>query len=174
MPFYPGPGLGGHCIPVDPFYLSWKAREYDFHTQFIELAGKVNENMSYYVADRLMGALNTQRKSLAGARVLVLGVAYKADIDDMRESPAVKAIDHFLERGADVVYHDPFVPTYQYDAHEIENVLLTAEEIERADAVVILTAHTDVDYALVAEHAQLIFDTRNAMKDFSAANILRL
>ena len=174
MPFYPGPGLGGHCIPIDPYYLSWKAREFDFHTQFIELASKVNENMSYYVADRLMAALNIQHKSLAGARVLVLGVAYKADIDDMRESPTIKVIDHLLEREAQVVYHDPFVPDYHYDGHEIENVPLTAEEIERADAVVILTAHTDVDYALVAEHAKLIFDTRNAMKDFTGGHILRL
>ena len=174
MPFYPGPGLGGHCIPIDPFYLSWKAREYDFHTQFIELAGKINENMPYYVADRLMGALNTQRKSLAGARILVLGVAYKADIDDMRESPAVKVVDHLLEREAVVVYHDPFVPVYQYDGHEVEGVPLTAEEIERADAVVILTAHSEVDYALVAEHAKLVFDTRNAMKDFTGGHILRL
>jgi len=174
MPFYPGPGLGGHCIPIDPYYLSWKAREFDFHTQFIELAGKVNENMSYYVADRLMAALNMQHKSLAGARVLVLGVAYKADIDDMRESPAVKVIDHLLDREADVVYHDPFVPDYQFDGHQIDRVELTAAEIEAADAVVILTAHTEVDYALVAEHAQLIFDTRNAMKDFTGGHILRL
>ena len=174
MPFYPGPGLGGHCIPIDPFYLSWKAREYDFHTQFIELSGKINENMPYYVTDRLMAALNTQRKSLAGARVLVLGVAYKADIDDMRESPAIKVIDHLLEREAEVVYYDPFVPVYQYDAHEIECVPLTAEEVERADAVVILTAHSDVDYALVAEHAALVFDTRNAMKNFTGGHILRL
>jgi len=174
MPFYPGPGLGGHCIPIDPYYLSWKAREFDFHTQFIELAGKVNENMSYYVTDRLMAALNTQRKSLAGSRVLVLGVAYKADIDDMRESPAISVIDHLLEHEADVVYHDPFVPVYQFDGHKIENVALTVAEIERADAVVILTAHTEVDYALVSEHAKLVFDTRNAMKDLTGDHILRL
>jgi len=174
MPFYPGPGLGGHCIPVDPFYLSWKAREYDFHTQFIELAGKINENMPYYVADRLMGALNTQRKSLAGSRILVLGVAYKADIDDMRESPAIKVIDHLLEREAVVVYHDPFVPTYQYDGHEVEGVPLTEAEVEHADAVVILTAHSIVDYGLIASHAKLVFDTRNAMKDFTGGHILRL
>ncbi|MCL2332060.1 MAG: nucleotide sugar dehydrogenase, partial [Actinomycetia bacterium] len=174
MPFYPGPGLGGHCIPIDPFYLSWKAREFDFHTQFIELSGKVNENMPYYVCDRLMSALNTQRKPLAGSRILALGVAYKADIDDMRESPAVGVIDRLLEREAEVVYHDPYVPQYQFDGNEIESVPLTAEEIERADAVVILTAHTTVDYALVAKHAKLIFDTRNAMKDFVGEHILRL
>ena len=174
MPFYPGPGLGGHCIPVDPFYLSWKAREFDFHTQFIELSGKVNENMPYYVTDRLMNALNLQHKPLAGSRILVLGVAYKADIDDMRESPAVGVIDRLVERDADVVYHDPYVLEYDYDGHELERVELTTDEIKHADAVLILTAHTEVDYALVAEHAKLVFDTRNAMKDLTGEHILRL
>jgi UDP-N-acetyl-D-glucosamine dehydrogenase len=174
MPFYPGPGLGGHCIPIDPFDLSWKAREFDFHTQFIELSGKVNENMPYYVTDRLMNALNTQRKSLAGSRILVLGVAYKADIDDMREAPAVGVIDRVLEREADVVYYDPYVATYDYDGHTLEGVALTTEEVEQADAVVILTAHTGVDYQLVADHAQLVFDTRNAMRGIEGDNIMRL
>lgn len=174
MPFYPGPGLGGHCIPIDPFYLSWKAREYDFHTEFIELAGKVNEDMPYYVVDRLMDALNDHSKSLRGSRVLVLGVAYKANIDDMRESPAVKVIDQLVAKGADVVYHDPYVPEYYYGATPVSFVDLTAQEIAAADVVVVLTAHDGVDYGLVAENAKLILDTRNAFGNKSNERIVRL
>jgi UDP-N-acetyl-D-glucosamine dehydrogenase len=163
MPFYPGPGLGGHCIPIDPFYLSWKAREFDFHTEFIELAGKVNENMPYYVVKRLMESLNTQRKSLAGARVLVLGVAYKADIDDMRESPAIRIAELLLEKEADVVFHDPFVPVFRVSGRDLPSVPLTAEEVSAADAVLIVTNHRGVDYDLVVERASLVLDTRNAL-----------
>ena len=174
MPFYPGPGLGGHCIPIDPFYLSWKAREFDFHTEFIEISGKVNENMAYYVVQRLMNALNTQRKPLAGSRILVLGVAYKSEIDDMRESPAIKIIDLMIDKGAEVVYHDPFVPHYSEDGHEIPFVELTTDEVRRADAALILTAHRGVDYALVAGEARLVLDTRNALKEYASDNIFRL
>lgn len=174
MPFYPGPGLGGHCIPIDPFYLSWKAREFDFHTEFIEISGKVNENMGYYVVQRVMGALNTRRKALSGSRVLVLGVAYKSDIDDMRESPAIKIIDLLLDRGATVVYHDPYVPTYTEGGHAIEFVDLTAEEVRGADIVLVLTAHSGVDYGLVAAEADLVLDTRNALKAHASEGIVRL
>ena len=174
MPFYPGPGLGGHCIPVDPFYLSWKAREFGFHTEFIEISGKVNENMGYYVVQRLMDALNTRKKALGASRVLVLGVAYKSNIDDMRESPAIKVIDLMLEKGADVVYHDPYVPRYSEDGHEVESVELTVDEVRRADAVLVLTAHSGVDYAMVAREADLVLDTRNALKAHPAPGVIRL
>lgn len=174
MPFYPGPGLGGHCIPIDPFYLSWKAREYDFHTEFIELAGKVNENMPYFVVERLMYALNEHKKALSGSRILVLGVAYKGDIDDMRESPAIKVIDLLSKHNPEIVYHDPCVPEYRYDGITMNSVELTDEEIEAADAVLILTAHSNVDYEHVAKHAKLILDTRNAMKTIDAPNVVRL
>lgn len=174
MPFYPGPGLGGHCIPIDPFYLSWKAREYDFHTEFIELAGKVNENMPYFVVERLMYALNEHKKALSGSRILVLGVAYKGDIDDMRESPAIKVIDLLSKHNPEIVYHDPCVPEYRYDGITMNSVELTDEEIEAADAVLILTAHSNVNYEHVAKHAKLILDTRNAMKTIDAPNVVRL
>lgn len=174
MPFYPGPGLGGHCIPIDPFYLSWKAREYDFHTEFIELAGKVNENMPYYVVQRLMDALNTQGKALSESRVLVLGVAYKNDIDDMRESPAIRITQLLLEKGADVVYHDPYVPVFEVGGEAIPSCDLTADNVADADAVLVITGHRSVDYTLVAEHASLVLDTRNAMKGHDGARVVTL
>jgi len=174
MPFYPGPGLGGHCIPIDPFYLSWKAREYDFHTEFIELAGKVNENMPYYVIKRLMEALNTRRKALAGSRVLILGVAYKNDIDDMRESPAIKTAELLIEKGAEVVFHDPWVDEFMVAGNSVASCALTAETCTGADAVLIITAHSNVDYDLVVQSADLVLDTRNALKDFESDNIVKL
>ncbi len=174
MPFYPGPGLGGHCIPIDPFYLSWKAREYDFHTEFIELAGKVNEDMPYYVVTRAMQALNDHRKPLSGSRVIVLGVAYKKDIDDMRESPAIKVTELLLEKDADVVYHDPYVEKFSVAGTGIPSVDLTADELEKADLVLIVTDHTGVDYDLVVRTAPLVLDTRNALKDSSAETVVRL
>ena len=164
MPFYPGPGLGGHCIPIDPFYLSWKAREYDFHTEFIELAGKVNEDMPYYVVQRLMNALNDDRKSLSGSRILVLGVAYKRDIDDMRESPAIRITELMLDRGAEVVFHDPYVPEFAAGGRSVPAVALDEASVKAADAVLIITDHTGVDYALVSRAAQLVLDTRNVLK----------
>lgn len=174
MPFYPGPGLGGHCIPIDPFYLSWKAREYDFHTEFIELSGKVNESMPYYVVRRVMDALNLQRKSLGGARVLMLGVAYKADIDDMRESPAIKVAELLMEKDADVVYHDPWVPAFRVAGREVPGVPLSAEELSSADIVVVVTGHSNIDYHNVVRNARLILDTRNALAAFDDNKVVRL
>ena len=172
--FYPGPGLGGHCIPIDPFYLAWKARQFDFHTEFIELAGKTNEDMPYYVVQRLMDALNTRRKSLSGARVLVLGVAYKADIDDMRESPAIRIVQLLRAKGADVVYHDPFVAEFVVDGQAIPSVGLTAQAVSGADAVLVVTNHTGRDYELVAENADLVLDTRNALAGLAGGNVVLL
>ena len=174
MPFYPGPGLGGHCIPIDPFYLSWKAREYDFHTEFIELAGKVNENMPYYVVTRAMQALNNHHKSLAGSRILILGVAYKRDIDDMRESPAIKVTELLLDKNADLVYHDPYVEKFTVAGKDIPSVPLTVEQLEKADAVLIITDHSNVDYDLVVEKAPLILDTRNALRNIDGDTVVRL
>jgi len=174
MPFYPGPGLGGHCIPIDPFYLSWKAREYDFHTQFIELAGRINEDMPYYVARRLMDALNTQGKALNGSDILVLGVAYKADIDDMRESPALAVITRLKEKGANIQYHDPYVPEYRQDGEKVQSTPLTSEGVKAADAVLILSGHSNVDYDMVCENAPLVLDTRNVVDADSSSRIVKL
>jgi UDP-N-acetyl-D-glucosamine dehydrogenase len=161
MRFEPGPGLGGHCIPVDPFYLTWKAREYDFTTEFIELAGKVNADMPYYCRSRVSQALNHGAgKSLKGSRVLVLGVAYKADISDMRESPAVKLIQLLRNAGAEVSYHDPHVASFSEHGVELASVPLDPSAY---DVVVIATAHTSVDYARLADEAPLIVDLRNAL-----------
>jgi UDP-N-acetyl-D-glucosamine dehydrogenase len=167
MPFQPGPGLGGHCIPIDPFYLTWKARQYEFQTRFIELAGEVNTEMPRYVVQRTMEALNARGRPMNGARVLVLGIAYKKDVDDMRESPAVRIIELLQERGAQVVYHDPFVPRVpKMRQHRLDmvSVPLTDEALEGADAVVIATDHSTVDYVRVAEVARLVIDTRNACR----------
>jgi UDP-N-acetyl-D-glucosamine dehydrogenase len=174
MPFHPGPGLGGHCIPIDPFYLAWKAREFDMHTEFIELAGKTNEAMPYYVVQRLMNALNDHRKSLAGSRIMILGVAYKANIDDLRESPAIKIAGLLRDKEADVVYHDPFVPRFAIEGEEVVSVELTAEELAAADAVLLITDHSNVDYGLVIRSAGLILDTRNALREFADDKVVRL
>ncbi len=164
--FQPGPGVGGHCIPLDPFYLAWKAREYDFPTRFIELAGEINLKMPYFVADKLQAALNAVKKPLNGSSVLVLGVAYKKDINDPRESPALKVIELLEERGALVTYHDPHIPVLRPQASyglTARSVALEAGRLAELDAVVIATDHAAVDYAFVAEHAPLILDTRNVM-----------
>ncbi|MFU8890278.1 MAG: nucleotide sugar dehydrogenase [Anaerosomatales bacterium] len=174
MPFYPGPGLGGHCIPIDPFYLAWKAREYDFHTEFIELSGKINEDMPYYVVRRLMDALNVQRRALAGSRILVLGVAYKRNIDDVRESPALKVTELLRREGAEVVYHDPFVEGFAVNGVPVPAVELTAGEISSADAILLITDHGGVDYAAVAAEARLVLDTRNVMQPHDGERIVRL
>ena len=174
MPFYPGPGLGGHCIPIDPFYLSWKARQFDMHTEFIELAGKTNETMPYYVVERLSRALNTHRKPLAGSRVLILGVAYKANIDDMRESPAIKIAELLMDAEADIVYHDPFVPAFKVRGNDIPLVELNEEEIAASDAILVVTDHTNVDYHAVVRSAKLVLDTRNALKEFDSDKVVRL
>ncbi|MEQ8317104.1 MAG: nucleotide sugar dehydrogenase [Phycisphaerales bacterium] len=166
MPFYPGPGLGGHCIPIDPFYLTWKAREFGHVTRFIELAGEINHAMPAYVVDRLATALNQQGKPVHGSRVLVLGLAYKPDVDDTRESPSFEVIELLRERGASVDYSDPHVPkTMPVRKHDLQmhSVDLTPENLGTYDAVVVVTNHKAFDYAAVAKHAALVVDTRNAM-----------
>lgn len=163
--FYPGPGLGGHCIPLDPYYLSWKAREYGFHTSMIESSMMVNDRMPEYCAERASKILNRDKKAMNGSRILILGVAYKQDIDDYRESPALRVIEALEQLGADVIYYDPFVSTYlEHGAAKHSEPELTAELINGADLVIITTAHTTVDYKLVQESALAIFDTKNAMK----------
>lgn len=165
--FYPGPGLGGHCIPIDPYYLTWKAREHGHSTRFIELAGEINHRMPRYVVERLGMALNSQGKPIRGSKVLVLGMAYKPNVDDVRETPAAEIITQLMDMGAQVSYHDPHVPVFpgmrKYDL-DMASAELTASALQSADAVVIVTDHDAVDYALVGEHAALIVDTRNAMK----------
>jgi UDP-N-acetyl-D-glucosamine dehydrogenase len=168
MPFYPGPGLGGHCIPVDPFYLSWKAREYDFATRFIELAGEVNTAMPYHVAESVSGALNEQQKAVKGARVLVLGVAYKKDVDDLRESPSLKIIELLTARGAKLDYNDPYFPELHrmrhYNFEGMKSVPLNPSVIASYDCVLIVTDHSSYDYQMLVESAQLVVDTRNATR----------
>jgi UDP-N-acetyl-D-glucosamine dehydrogenase len=168
MPFTPGPGLGGHCIPIDPFYLTWKAREFEFHTKFIELAGEVNQQMPYYVVQRSMEALNKQKKTLNGSKVLCLGAAYKKDIDDMRESPSLRVITLLKGTGAEVDYHDPYVPEL-HAGHgfnfDMKSVPLSAETLAAYDAVVILTDHSNIDYNDVVKHSNVVIDTRNACKN---------
>jgi len=164
--FYPGPGLGGHCIPVDPFYLTWKAREYDFSTRFIELAGEINTNMPYYVVGKVMEALNSKGKSLKGSKVLVLGAAYKKDVDDMRESPSLRIIQLLSKRGAEVIYNDPHVPICMGHRHypdiNMKSVELTEEALKDSDMALLVTDHTSYDYAFIEKHAQCILDTRDA------------
>lgn len=166
QPFYPGPGLGGHCIPIDPFYLTWKAREYEFSTRFIELAGEINTGMPYYVVQKAVDALNRHGKSIMGAKVLVLGIAYKKDIDDQRESPSLKLIELLEEKGASVVYNDPHVPVCRGHRHypgiDMDSVELTGGLLEEMDLVLLATDHSQYDYGWIEEHAHLIIDTRNA------------
>jgi UDP-N-acetyl-D-glucosamine dehydrogenase len=172
--FYPGPGLGGHCIPIDPFYLSWKAKQYDFHTRFIELAGEVNLAMPYFVVDQTIAALNEHEKSLKGARVLVLGLAYKKDIDDLRESPSLAIIELLRERGAIVFYNDPFFARVGRGRHynlNMENTPL--ENLGRYDAVIIVTDHSEYDYACIVQESRLVVDTRNATHGIQSAKIVR-
>jgi UDP-N-acetyl-D-glucosamine dehydrogenase len=168
MPFYPGPGLGGHCIPIDPFYLSWKVKEVGFEARFIELAGHVNSAMPHYVVTKVADALNTVSKAVRGSSVLVLGVAYKRDIDDYRESPAMDVIAELVKKGARLSYHDPYVPTVP--AHEwhggfdLHSVPLTERLLRESDCVAILTDHRLFDYAAIVANATVIVDTRNAVK----------
>jgi UDP-N-acetyl-D-glucosamine dehydrogenase len=162
-PYYPGPGLGGHCIPIDPFYLTWKAREYGLSTHFIELAGEINRNMPEWVVGKVAAALNAREKSLKGSRILALGISYKRDVDDMRESPSVFVMEHLRDQGALVEYSDPNVPIFpkMREHHfDIESVELTPEALAAYDAVVLLTDHSDFDYDLILEHSDLIIDTR--------------
>lgn len=166
--FYPGPGLGGHCIPLDPYYLSWKAREYGFHTSMIESSMMINDRMPEYCVERAGKILNRAEKSLKGSKVLVLGVSYKQDIDDYRESPALRVIEVLEREGAKVEYYDPWVSEYRYKGETVKGLPeLTAEILESADLVMVTAAHTNVDYAFVQRHAKAVFDTKNAMKSIS-------
>ncbi len=168
MPFYPGPGLGGHCIPVDPYYLSWKAREYDFATRFIELAGEVNTAMPYHVVDSVAKALNERQKSISGSRILVLGVAYKKDVDDLRESPSLKILEQLTLRGAKLDYNDPYFAEIHklrhYNFEGMKSVPIDAKSLASYDCVLIATDHTSYDYSMIVDSAQLVVDTRNATR----------
>jgi UDP-N-acetyl-D-glucosamine dehydrogenase len=168
MPFYPGPGLGGHCIPIDPFYLTWKAREFELNTRFIELAGEVNTSMPHWVVSKVIDALNTHKKSINGSKVLVLGAAYKKDIDDPRESPSFKLMEIMLEKGAEVDYNDPLIPQLpemrMYDIRR-ESVDLTAENLAKYDCVLISTDHTVYDWDFIVNHSKIVVDTRNATQN---------
>ena len=173
-PFYPGPGLGGHCIPVDPFYLSWKAKEYDFQTRFIELAGEVNANMPYHVVQAVSGALNQHKKAMNGSRILMLGVAYKKDVDDLRESPALTIIELLRQQGAEVSYNDPYFPFVgrgrRYDLQMHSTPL---EKIPEFDCVLIVTDHSDYDYPAIVRQAKLVVDSRNATRGIDSPKVVR-
>ena len=185
MPFYPGPGIGGHCIPLDPHYLSWKARQHGFDSRFISLAEEVNSRMPEHVVQLVADGLNDERKAMKGSNVLLLGVAYKKDVNDVRESPALSIIDRLRAKGANVKYHDPFVAEVHFDdAHTdsvgepLASVSLTNEELESADCLIIVTDHSEIDYKRVCSLGKLIVDTRNALngdvRRESKARIIRL
>jgi UDP-N-acetyl-D-glucosamine dehydrogenase len=172
--FYPGPGLGGHCIPIDPFYLSWKAKQFDFHTRFIELAGEINTAMPYFVLEQIAAALNEHRKPLKGSKILVLGLAYKRDIDDLRESPSLTIIELLRDTGALVTYNDPYFPSVGHGRHYDLNMTNTPlDNLGQYDAVVIVTDHSNYDYRAIVEQSQLVIDTRNATKGIDSAKIVR-
>jgi UDP-N-acetyl-D-glucosamine dehydrogenase len=171
--FYPGPGLGGHCIPIDPFYLAWKAKEWDFRTRFIELAGEINANMPYHVLESVSKALNQHKKALNGAKVLVLGVAYKKDIDDLRESPALTIIELLQKQGAVVSYHDPYFPTVgKGRKYDLQMKCATLENLGQYDCVLIVTDHSDYDYERIVRESQLVVDTRNATRGIRSPKIV--
>ena len=173
QPFYPGPGLGGHCIPIDPFYLSWKAKEWDFRTRFIELAGEINVSMPYHVVTSVAGALNRHKKALNGSRILILGVAYKKDIDDLRESPALTIIELLHKEGAEVSYNDPYIPMVgKGRKYDLQMKSTPLEHMSNYDCVLIVTDHSDYDYAKVVEKSQLVVDTRNATKGITSSKIV--
>ena len=176
MPFMPGPGLGGHCLPIDPLYLSWKMRGMDYETRFIDLADKINSSMPHHVVQKVSDALNDEGKAVKGSRILILGAAYKADVDDVRESPAIHIIELLRRKGADAVYNDPHVQTLQMeDGDDLMSVSLDERELERADCVVIVTAHSVYDWRIVAKKSAIVVDGRNALKHFDGpARIVRL
>lgn len=175
VPYHPGPGIGGHCIPIDPFYLTWKAREFGVHTRFIELAGEINSHMPHWVVNKVAGALNNNERSIKNSRVLVLGIAYKCDVDDMRESPSIEIMELLQKKGAHVDYSDPHVPffpamrAHHFDLHSVE---ITVSSIRDYDCVILATAHKAFDYALIAQNAKLVIDTRAAFKLFKQDNIV--
>jgi len=174
MPFYPGPGTGGHCIPLDPFYLTWKAKEYGFATRFIELAGEINESMPEYISNKLSDTLNEKGKCLRGSNILVVGIAFKKDVADVRESPAVKVAQILCRKGASLLYHDPYIPEIEIDARNYSSSPLTRELIKDTDAVLITTDHSKVDYGMIVKNADCIYDARNALRDYNSKNIYRL
>ena len=174
MPFYPGPGIGGHCIPLDPYYLANKARELDFHTRFIELAAEINEAMPYHVVSRILEALNTRGKSLNGAKILVLGVAYKKDVEDTRESPSLKIVQLLREKGAEVSYNDPYVPQIHVPAGDMESVELNGECLASMDCIVIAADHSCYDVQQIITGSKLVFDTRGVTRGLKGDNIVRL
>jgi UDP-N-acetyl-D-glucosamine dehydrogenase len=174
QPFYPGPGLGGHCIPVDPFYLSWKAKEWDFRTRFIELAGEINISMPYHVISSVAGALNQRKKALNGARILLLGVAYKKDIDDLRESPALTIIELLQKEGAQVSYNDPYFPMVgKGRKYDLQMKCAPLENLGQYDCVLIVTDHSDYDFAKIVRESQLVVDTRNATRGIESPKVVR-
>ena len=173
QPFFPGPGLGGHCIPVDPFYLSWKAKEFDFRTRFIELAGEINVSMPYHVLASVVSALNQRKKSLNGSKVLILGVAYKKDIDDLRESPALTIIELLQKEGAEVSYHDPYIPFIGRGRHyDLQMASSSLENLGQYDCVLIITDHSDYDFSQIVKDAQLVVDSRNATRGIRSPKIV--
>jgi UDP-N-acetyl-D-glucosamine dehydrogenase len=173
-PFYPGPGLGGHCIPIDPFYLSWKANEFDFRTRFIELAGEINMKMPYFVIEQTAEALNQRSKSMKGSKILVLGLAYKRDIDDLRESPSLTIVELLRDKGAIVAYNDPFFPAVGRGRHYDLNMTNTPlDDLGQYDAVLIITDHSSYDYRAIVEQSQLVVDSRNATKGIESEKIVR-
>jgi UDP-N-acetyl-D-glucosamine dehydrogenase len=167
MPFYPGPGVGGHCIPVDPYYLAWKAREYDFHMDFIELAARVNEEMPYHVVTKTLFALQARGARSASTKVLVVGVTFKKNIEDSRESPALKIMELLMQQGVKVSYHDPHVPTLSVAGRGFASRPLTGATLRAADCVLIVTDHSVIDYGAIVRHAKLVVDTRNATRDIA-------
>jgi len=177
MPFYPGPGLGGHCIPIDPFYLSWKAREFDFNTHFIELAGEVNTNMPNYVISKITDALNNHEKCIKNSKILILGIAYKKDTDDTRESPGVEVINLLLSKGAKVDYNDPYIPSFSGMRHykhlSKKSIKLSEEVVEKYDCTVIITNHSEYDYEWIVKNSKLVVDTRNATKNIINNKIIK-
>jgi len=172
--FYPGPGLGGHCIPVDPFYLSWKLRNFNYSAKFIELAGEINSYMPKFVLSKIIDALNTHKKAVKGSKILVLGLAYKKDINDTRESPAVDILEMLKEKGADVYYSDPHIKSFKNKVIELKSQILTEDLIKSMDCIVVATDHSRQDYDLVLKHSKLIIDTRNVYKDIKSKKIVRL
>jgi UDP-N-acetyl-D-glucosamine dehydrogenase len=174
MPFYPGPGIGGHCIPLDPFYLSWKAKQYGFESRFIELAGVVNGQMPHYTVDKVIEALNRSRKAVNGAKVLVLGVAYKKNISDVRESPALDILQLLSKRGAQLSYCDPYVPEVREAGIVLKASPFGAGALRKADCVVIVTDHAAFDYKLVAREAKMVVDTRNALKGLNGKKVIKI
>jgi len=174
LPFYPGPGIGGHCIPIDPFYLSWKARQSGFEARFIDLAGQINSRMPEYVVEKVTDALNRHGKCLNGARLLIVGVAYKKDINDVRESPALDIISLLARKGVQISYHDPFVSSLSVEGMEQRSKALDEKTLEEQDCVVIVTNHSGLDYEKIVKASKLIMDTRNALKGFNVSHIERL